>query len=209
MKKTCIIYNHGFNSGLGEKYQTLKKEFTDIPVYAMQYSFQPYIACYESSKFLEELIEEGYNDIHIVGSSLGGYLSINSYKDNLELILNSNVKVSFYLINPSFNPCINLLKNINYPYYNKYTDESYCITSLDYKKFTKVYSYNLKYCTHLPETFIWLSENDEVINHKNVTYPIIKEYEKYGTQFHIKTEDQPHKFSDITDIIKTLRLNIN
>lgn len=98
-----VIYIHGFgSSGLGMKSKLFREYFQGkgVDFIAPSLSYIPDLAI----QTLEELIES-YEDVTLIGSSLGGYYSIYlSQKYNLKAVL----------INPSTKPYITLNKCTEY-----------------------------------------------------------------------------------------------
>lgn len=99
-----IIYIHGYGShGLGSKAQQFKKFFKEknISFIAPSLSYIPDLAI----KTLEELIESYDEDVTLIGSSMGGYMSIYlAHKYNLKAVL----------INPSIFPYETLKQTLGY-----------------------------------------------------------------------------------------------
>jgi len=98
-----IIYIHGFGgSGLGKKAQEFRDYFQkyDIPFIAPSLSYVPDLAI----KTLEELIEN-FEDVSLIGSSLGGFYTI---------YLANRYDLKAVLINPSVKPWITLGKSLGY-----------------------------------------------------------------------------------------------
>ena len=91
------IYIHGFGgSGEGVKARLFREYYRRInkPFIAPSLSYIPDLAI----KTLEELIES-YEDVTLIGSSLGGYYSI---------YLSNKYKIKAVLLNPSIYPTITL-----------------------------------------------------------------------------------------------------
>lgn len=70
-----IIYLHGFNSGFGEKAETLIKEFPDQEVVCFDFKNTPI----DDFKRLENTVEHIDEPIYIVGTSMGGFYGLLIY----------------------------------------------------------------------------------------------------------------------------------
>jgi len=99
-----IIYIHGYGSnGLGSKAQQFSKYFKerDIAFIAPSLSYIPDLAI----KTLEDMIESYNEEITLIGSSMGGYMSIYlATKYNLKAVI----------INPSIFPYETLKQTLGY-----------------------------------------------------------------------------------------------
>lgn len=96
---STVVYLHGFNSGPGEKADFLRNNLSeDFKVLAPQLSNRPKQVLYDQ---VIPLIEQQSNeDIHIIGTSLGGF-----YAAYLATVgLRSLDNIQYYLINPSLKP---------------------------------------------------------------------------------------------------------
>ena len=96
-----VIYIHGFGShGLGGKALAFKAYFKskEVPIIAPSLSYIPELAI----QTLEELIES-YDEVQLIGSSLGGYYA---------LYLAQKYKLKAILINPSIYPYVTLQKAV-------------------------------------------------------------------------------------------------
>ena len=96
-----VIYIHGFGShGLGGKALAFKAYFKskEVPFIAPSLSYIPELAI----QTLEELIES-YDEVQLIGSSLGGYYA---------LYLAQKYKLKAVLINPSIYPYVTLQKSV-------------------------------------------------------------------------------------------------
>jgi predicted esterase YcpF (UPF0227 family) len=118
--KINILVIHGFNSGPGNKSETLKNHFPHANVYTPQLSNKPI----DDINILQEFLDKNTN-VHVVGTSLGGFYGLY-----LALTNQGRDDISFYIINPSYTPYDNFKPRINFTihpnanqlliYYNKY-----------------------------------------------------------------------------------------
>ena len=98
------IYIHGFGgSGEGTKAKLFREYFKRInkPFIAPSLSYVPELAI----STLEELIKS-YENVTLIGSSLGGYYSI---------YLSQKYNIRATLLNPSIHPTLTLKNSIGYP----------------------------------------------------------------------------------------------
>lgn len=148
-----IMYIHGFgSSGLGGKSTQFREYFKqrNIPFIAPSLSYVPELAI----ATLEELIHT-YNDVSLIGSSLGGFYSI---------YLAEKFGLKAVLINPAMNSAKTLKRLITpdglaYNYY----DESHFEWKLSHIEMLKKY--------HVQEVtdtnyFLLLQKGDDVLDYK-------------------------------------------
>jgi len=145
-----IIYIHGFGgSGLGSKASKFREYFKKqgMDFIAPSLSYVPTLAI----KTLEELIES-YDDVQLIGSSLGGFYSIYlSNKYNLKAIL----------INPSTQPYVTL---DNYKgHAPSFYDESYFSWNDEHIKTLKEYKTKIQNQSNF---FLFLQKGDELLDYK-------------------------------------------
>ncbi len=148
-----IIYIHGFgSSGLGGKSTQFREYFRDknIPFIAPSLSYVPELAI----ATLEELIDS-YDEVSLIGSSLGGFYS---------MYLSEKYGLKAVLINPAMNSSKTLKRLITperlaYNYY----DESHFEWKLSHVEMLKRY--------HVQEVvdanyFLLLQKGDDVLNYQ-------------------------------------------
>lgn len=145
-----ILYIHGFgSSGKGGKSSLLREYFKSIdePFIAPSLSYIPDLAI----QTLEELIES-YQNVRLIGSSLGGYYS---------LYLSQKYGLKTVLINPSIYPYITLdLYRGNAPSY--YDESSFKWTSSHIQALKTYQSKDISE-TNL---MLLLQKGDETLNYK-------------------------------------------
>ncbi|MDF1874668.1 esterase [Sulfurimonas sp. SAG-AH-194-I05] len=145
-----IIYIHGFGgSGAGVKSTLFRKYFKNLGVdfIAPSLSYTPNLAI----QTLEELIES-YENVTLIGSSLGGFYS---------MYLSQKYDVKAVLINPSIYPMETLLHHTGHA--PSFYDESYFKWSSTHVEML------IKYTTTLtkPQNFMLLvQKDDELLDYK-------------------------------------------
>jgi len=145
-----IIYIHGFGShGLGSKANAFRNYFKDRgeAFIAPSLSYIPNLAM----QTLEELIES-YDDVKLIGSSLGGFYT---------LYLAQKYKLKAVLINPSIYPYITLKKVLGEA--PSFYDESYFTWMESYLKMLKKYETDL---VAQEDIMLLLQKGDETLDYK-------------------------------------------
>lgn len=93
-----IIFIHGFGgSGQGNKAMILRKDLANENIIAPTLSYVPDLAIDTLSQLIEQF--QKYEDVSLIGSSLGGYYSI---------YLASKYNLKVVLINPAITPTLTL-----------------------------------------------------------------------------------------------------
>ena len=188
-----ILVIHGFNSGPGSKSELLKQAFPNSVVFTPQLNNQPI----EDLKLLQEFLDT-HSDIHIVGTSLGGF-----YTMYLALTNNDRDDLSFYMINPVFNP-YSYFKTFLYQEFTNYKTKS--TTVINNKLLDELMS--LETYVHLvfenkPNMYFYFGTKDNVLNHKI----LIKKIFSFQTPNNIFTSYQDHRHENIDKIIEQIKLN--
>ncbi len=169
-----IIYIHGFgSSGQGGKAELFRRYFKerDIPFIAPSLSYVPKLAI----STLEELIGS-YNNVSLIGSSLGGFYSIYlSNKYNLKAVL----------INPAVESEKTLRRDIK-----KYSINYYDGSLFEWKE---SHLYMLKeFVVNRPNgknIFLLLQKGDEVLDYKDAfkKFPDAKKIVEEGGNHHFNS----------------------
>lgn len=193
-----ILFIHGFNSGPGDKVEQLKERFPNFEIIAPQLTYD----VDEDLINLKKGISSKKN-VHIIGSSLGCYYAL-ILKNYIEPLYNDQ-DIIYYLINPSLKPYQTLSKYLNQTLENYKTGNQFTVTQeflddLEYYK-DKIPNFSN---TDLNDLYFFISENDEVINHK----PLLESLKKSNKPYNLKFSKQNHKFSDISDVISSLKNNL-
>ena len=145
-----IIYIHGFGShGLGNKANAFRNYFKEKgeAFIAPSLSYIPDLA----TQTLEELIES-YDDVKLIGSSLGGYYT---------LYLAQKYGLKAVLINPSIYPYITLKKVVGKA--PSFYDESHFVWMESHLKMLKKYE---TYSVVQEDIMLLLQKGDETLDYK-------------------------------------------
>ncbi len=144
-----IIYIHGFGShGLGSKASSFKAFFKDKEAFiAPSLSYIPDLAI----QTLEELIES-YEDVKLIGSSLGGFYA---------LYLAQKYGLKAVLINPSIYPYITLEKVLGDA--PSFYDKSHFQWMQSHLEMLKKYETNLLFEENI---MLLLQKGDETLDYK-------------------------------------------
>ena len=145
-----VIYIHGFGShGLGAKANAFKTYFKsrEVPFIAPSLSYIPELAI----QTLEELIES-YDEVQLIGSSLGGYYA---------LYLAEKYNIKAVLINPSIYPYVTLKKAVgDAPSFYDDSHYSWLESHLEMLKPYEIDTQNQK------NFMLLLQKGDEVLNYR-------------------------------------------
>ncbi len=184
-----IVYIHGFGgSGRGGKATEFRNYFKskDIAFMAPSLSYVPDLAI----STLEELIES-FNEVSLIGSSLGGFYTI---------YLASKYNLRAVLINPSIYPWKTLERSLgNAP---NFYDESYFEWKKSHLEMLKTFeTKNSK-----DENFMLLAQKgDELLDYSEAV-------QKLPNSLHVIEEGGNHSFEGIDkhlEIVKKFLLNYN
>lgn len=196
--KTVIISLHGFNSGPGQKAQQLTQQFPDCQVIAPQLPYDPR----QALELIRSIINQyDRSDIHIVGTSLGAF-----YAMCLSVVYNERDNITYYLINPSFEPHITLRRYQGKVITNYKTGETFVAGDDLFGELAKMHSaikqfYNAR-CIHSSDYFV--GTDDEVIDFTNFTN-FIKSFE---VPYRLYYSKQDHRYSDISDVVSKINENM-
>jgi predicted esterase YcpF (UPF0227 family) len=189
-----IIQIPGFNSGPGSKTEQLKKSFPQADIYCPNHGTSPV-------DFINH-IQEHYislrKDIHIVGTSLGGFytmmLSLNNKERN---------DIYYYAINPLTNPYDRFKDKIGQVFENHKTKDKFIISE-DFINQLKGLQHTFKtQFEYLPCMSFYFGKNDDVIDHSK-----LKEYlYSLGMPMNIFESDQDHQHQGISRVIQQIKEN--
>jgi len=184
-----VLYIHGFGgSGLGVKANLFREHFKnkDVNFLAPSLSYTPDLAI----STLEEIIQNclKYEDIKLIGSSLGGfYATYLSNKFNLKAVL----------INPATTPSKTLLEIIqNQELSLNYFDLSHFEFNRNHLNMLKKYQVP-KESLKLKNLLIMLQKDDEVIDYKFTK-------ELFNGAKMIITQGGGHSFLDIENFFRDI-----
>lgn len=178
-----IIYVHGFgSSGQGNKATLLRALLKDQNFIAPSFSIVPDLAI----STLCELIEafQKYDNVHLMGSSLGGYYC---------LYLSEKYNIPAVLINPAIYPYNSLEKALGYaPNYYDLSSFEWRETHLERLKRFEVHPAN-------PTNYLLLlQKGDEIIDYKEALA-------KLPDAQQIVEEGGDHSFSGIERYVETIK----
>jgi len=189
-----ILVIHGFNSGPGEKSETLKKEFPNCNIFTPQLTNNPV----NDLKTLQDFIENNSN-IHIVGTSLGGfygmYLSFyNQHREDL----------SFYIINPCYKPFEHFYPDLHQIFFNFKTNVPFVVSSSFLNMlYNFQYELNLILIKNLPNVYFYFGKNDKVIDFTELKEKIYS----FSSPVNIFETEQDHRHENIEKIVEQIKLN--
>ncbi len=104
-----ILYIHGFgSSGVGSKALKFKEYYAHGTLIAPSLSYVPLLAIDTLKQLIEFALAQG-EKVHLIGSSLGGYMAI---------FLATHYNLKAVLINPSIKPTLTLQKAKGLNYYD-------------------------------------------------------------------------------------------
>jgi predicted esterase YcpF (UPF0227 family) len=194
--KRTIIYLHGFNSSpeASNKVTDLKNAFPDIPVIAPRLPYDPLQSIIKIMNIIKKK-----EDFHIVGTSLGGF-----YVMMLHHLMDFHDDLHYYAINPVLRPDESFKKRIGQEFENYGDGEKFCVTQeyVDNLSFLTDILYNSgkpKYC--IVEFFLGM--RDEVVDPEATKAYLYS----LGLPVRINSEDQDHRFQDLTSVIERIREN--
>ncbi len=192
--KRTIVYLHGFNSSpeASEKVTDLKNAFPDAQMIAPRLPYDPLQSIIKIMNIIRDKKE-----VHIVGTSLGGF-----YVMMLHHLMDFHDNLHYYAINPVLRPDESFKKRVGQVFENYGDGERFEVT--------EEYVNDLKFLTDIlynsgkPKRCIidfYLGMQDDVVD------PIATRDYLYslGLPVFIHTEDQDHRFQDISSVIKTIR----
>lgn len=192
----CILVIHGFNSGPGEKSKFLEEQFPDIKVFTPQLKNSP-IA---DLALLQEFLDQN-SDVHVVGTSMGGFLGLilslrNSNRDD----------VSFYLINPSFAPADSFARRIGENTINYKTAETFEIDANFVSELRQLQTeLHANLISRPNNTWFYFSLQDEVLNHDALRNRLLS----LRVPVNIAESEQDHRHSDMQGVLYTIRMNMS
>lgn len=195
---TKVIYIHGFNSGPGDKVTQLAQALPQCEIIAPQLPHDPAEAIVMLGNIIDDNLQ---HDLHIVGTSLGGF-----YTMYLTVIYEYYPNISFYLINPSLMPHTTLLTQVGRSMVNYKTGVAFILTRKHIASLQHMYEniVALYGAMSLIPTSIYLSTNDEVLDHTKVKSFV----QSFKCPVRLYESDQDHRHSDISNVITHIKLNM-
>jgi uncharacterized protein len=189
-----ILVIHGFNSGPGEKSEKLKQAFPNANVFTPQLRNEPQV----DIQYLQRFIKE-HKDIHVVGTSLGGF-----YTMYLALMNSDRDDLSFYILNPVYTPYEHFLLKKDQILYNHKSNIPFKISENFLDEINQL-QYFLHECFNVySNMYFYFGNKDEVLNHE----PLIKNIYNFKKPVNIFMDEQDHRFADLKEVIKQIQENI-
>jgi len=200
--KSIVIYIHGFASGPGLKADILEKAFPNSKIVAPQLIGH----VEEDLVTLKKLVfqySKHNSQIHIVGTSLGGFYALCIAASNL-VEFHMGAEPKFYVINPSFSPHETLLKYKDQEVPNYKSGPGVTLIDFDFDALKSNKEYMIKNFKGGIDLNVFIGTEDEVLEFDEFlefleTVP--------GLMTNIHYSQQDHRFADIDNVIKSLRLN--
>ena len=200
--KSIVIYIHGFASGPGLKAELMKNAFPNSEIVAPQLTGHVEEDLVTLKKLVFQYAKHG-NQIHIVGTSLGGFYTLCIAASNLvEFHMGNPPK--FYVINPSFSPHETLLKYKDQEVPNYKSGPGVTLIDFDFDALKSNKEYMMKNFKGGIDLNVFIGTQDEVLEFDEFlefleTVP--------GLMTNMHYSDQPHRFTNIDSVIKSLTLN--
>jgi predicted esterase YcpF (UPF0227 family) len=198
-----VVYLHGFNSGPGDKAELLKQRLPEFTVISPTLSYDPDVALDSQIIPLIESLDD--RDIHIVGTSLGGF-----YASYLATVFNHLDYIQYYLINPCMKPTVTFADKVGKVFQNYKTDTEYQITPRMYNvlinqelEVVHDFVYTLSNPKYLPNFQWYIGRNDTEIDHK----PLLDTLYSFKQPVKIRFSDQDHRHQNIDEVILDIRRN--
>ena len=200
--KSIIIYIHGFASGPGLKAELMKNAFPNSEIVAPQLTGHVEEDLVTLKKLVFQYAKHG-NQIHIVGTSLGGFYTLCIAASNLvEFHMGNPPK--FYVINPSFSPHETLLKYKDQEVPNYKSGPGVTLIDFDFDALKSNKEYMMKNFTGLIDLNVFIGTEDEVLEFDEF-FEFLKTNEFPMNKIQFSKQD--HRFANIDSVIKSLTLN--
>jgi predicted esterase YcpF (UPF0227 family) len=189
-----ILVIHGFNSGPGDKSESLEKHFPNFTITTPQLNNEPL----SDIKILQDFIDK-HRDVHIVGTSLGGfygqYLAYKNQRRN---------DLSFYLINPSYRPYDSFQTKLGEEAKNYKTNEKFIISEHFVKCLEQLQrERDVLFDDVLYHTYYFFGRKDEILNHND----LIDKLFSFFKPVNILIDNQDHRHDNLDVVIKQIKLN--
>jgi len=189
-----ILVIHGFNSGKGSKSDILEKAFPNCQIHSPQLQNDPVNDLIILQNYLNK-----YSDIHVVGTSLGGFYGlylalINQHRDDL----------SFYLINPSYTPYDYFAGKLNQTFKNYKTNTEFVVDEYFVNQLKNFQNYIHEQMKNIVYNIYWFfGTKDTELDYqplKNVLY-------SFNKPVNIFESEQDHRHEDLTQVIEQIKQN--
>lgn len=199
--KSIVIYIHGFASGPGLKAELMRNIFPNSEIVAPQLTGHVEEDLVTLKKLVFQYSKHG-NQIHIVGTSLGGFYTLCiAASDDVKNMINTP---KFYVINPSFSPHETLLRHKDREVPNYKIGPPITLIDFDFGALKSNKDYMMKNFPGGINLNVFIGIQDEVL--------VFDEFLEFletvpGLMTKMHYSDQTHRFTNIDSVIKSLRLN--
>ena len=199
--KSIVIYIHGFASGPGLKAELMKNAFPNSEIVAPQLTGHVEEDLVTLKKLVFQYAKHG-NQIHIVGTSLGGFYTLCIAAS--DVIKHMSTTPKFYVINPSFSPHETLLRHKDREVLNYKIGPSITLIDFDFGALKANKDYMMKNFPGGIDLNVFIGTQDEVL--------VFDEFLEFletvpGLMTNMHYSDQAHRFTNIDSVVKSLRLN--
>jgi len=199
--KSIIIYIHGFASGPGLKAELMKNAFPNSEIVAPQLTGHVEEDLVTLKKLVFQYTKYG-NQIHIVGTSLGGFYTL-CIAASLDIKKVENPP-KFYVINPSFSPHETLLRHKDKEVPNYKIGPAITLIDFDFGALKANKDYMMKNFPGGIDLNVFIGTQDEVL--------VFDEFLEFletvpGLMTNMHYSEQNHRFTNIDSVIKSLTLN--
>jgi len=199
--KSIVIYIHGFASGPGLKAELMKNAFPNSEIVAPQLTGHVEEDLVTLKKLVFQYAKYG-NQIHIVGTSLGGFYTLCIAAS--DVIKNMDNPPKFYVINPSFSPHETLLRHKDKEVPNYKIGPAITLIDVDFGALKANKEYMMKNFLGGIDLNVFIGTKDEVL--------VFDEFLEFletvpGLMTNMHYSDQAHRFTNIDSVIKSLTLN--
>jgi predicted esterase YcpF (UPF0227 family) len=141
------------------------------------------------------------NQIHIVGTSLGGFYTLCLAADGISTNISKAPK--FYVINPSFSPHETLLKYKDKEVPNYKSGPSILLIDSDFTELKIEKDFMVRNFKEDTDLKVFIGTEDEVLEFGE----FFEFLENKILHCQIEYSEQDHRFANIDSVIKSLRLN--
>ena len=188
-----ILVIHGFNSAPGSKSKDLEKAFPNTNVITPQLLNKPL----QDIEVLSEIVSS-YKNLHIVGTSLGGF-----YAMYLMVKFKDREDISFYIINPSYTPYDNFKTKIGSSFSNYKLGTVYTVCTEFVEELGVLQKQVHSSPINLPNAYYYFGSKDIILNYSKIKDRI----RYYSTPYNILESDQDHRHSDISKVVNQIEIN--
>jgi predicted esterase YcpF (UPF0227 family) len=189
-----IIQIPGFNSGAGLKAEQLKQAFPLADIVIPDGKMSPK----EIIHHIQDEYIDKRKDIHIVGTSLGGFYAMVLSLSNID-----RYDIYYYLINPSTAPYESFKDKLGQVFENYKTKELFEISKQFVEELSELQSLFKDSFEYQHSMTFFLGRNDQIINH----LPLKEYLYALRVPLNIIESDQDHRHQDISRVIQQIKEN--